>query len=695
MLFEYLLGQARQMNGRRRQRLDSIRSAADLTTWQTENRRKFLELIGGLPDERTPLNPRVTGELKRNGYVVRKLIFESRPEFYVTANLYVPSTGKAPFPAVLAPNGHSRNGKAYAEYQRLYIGLVKRGYVVLTFDNVGQGERFQYWDYVFNHRGLTDKSNEHGMMGIPEYLLGRNLAREMIWDGLRALDYLAGLPEVDAARIGVTGNSGGGTLSAYLAMLDPRIKAASIVTWVTSIPKKIEARQDDCEADPEQDVAGLLGAGLDHTELVGMIAPRPVLIGAALRDFFPIEGTRNTFSELQEVYRKAGAPGHVEMAAFDHEHYYSQPLREATTAWFDRWLRGAAGPVHEPPIEVEPDRTLECTPTGQVVTSLGGKRLLDFHRAELQRLIAGQKARRGSAGFRKSLAERIRSRLALPDSVIPPVARPLGTVDAGDLLVEKVVLEGERGIIVPTRMVKLKHSKGRLRTVLWIRDRDGHGDAPEIFEQLARAGTLVAVVDVRGFAETMSPRNAADKRMGYFHPRDGMDADLSYAALSLGRPLLGMRVQDVLAALAHLRTRPDVESGRVVVSGRGWAGLIAVLAAAIDPGFAAAAVESVPASYMDIISTETYAQPVSQMIPGVLQDFDLADVFAACARRPLLVLNPENAETRKMAVDEARRALRPVATAYVAAGQASKLGIHVAPTEAETAAALIDWLLRQ
>jgi cephalosporin-C deacetylase-like acetyl esterase len=695
MLFDYLLGQARQATVRRLARLGSIRSERDLKTWQEDNRRKFLELIGGLPEEKTPLHPRLTGELRHDGYLLRKVIFESQPELYVTANLYVPTIGKAPFPAVLAPNGHSLNGKAYAEYQHLFIGLARHGYVVLTFDNVGQGERFQFWDYVFDHRRLADKSNEHGMMGIPEYLLGGNLAREMIWDGVRALDYLAGLPEVDGARIGVTGNSGGGTLSAYLAMLDPRIKAASIVTWVTSIPKKIEARENDCEADPEQDIMGLLGAGLDHTELVGMIAPRPVLIGAALRDFFPIEGTRQTFSELKEVYRKAGAPERVEMAAFDHEHYYSQPLREATTAWFDRWLSNAQGAVREPAIEIEPDRALECTPSGQVVTSLGGKRLFDLQRTELQRLMAGLAARRGSAEFRRSLAGRIRRRLALPESTTAPPVRPLGTIETGGLRVEKLLVESEPGIVIPTRMVRKKDPTGRLPVVLWIRDRDGGGDGADVFEQLARAGRLVAVVDVRGFGETRSPRNAADKRMGYYHPRDGMDADLSYAALSLGRPLLGMRVHDVLSALACLRARPDVDPARIVLSGRGWAALIAVFAAAIDPDSAAAAAEGVPASYAEILGAETWAQPVSQMLPGVLQDFDLEDVFALCAPRPVLVLNATNAETRRMTTEGGRRALAAVAHAYAAAGQSSKLAVQVAPTEAETSAALVDWLLRQ
>lgn len=372
MMQEYLLQLAGNLTARRLERLHALRTESDVRAWQESNRARFLECIGELPRERTPLRPRTTGTLAREGYEVRKIIFESLPEFYVTANLYVPSGGRQPHPAVLAPCGHSLNGKAYPEYQRLYISLVRRGYVVLTWDTAGHGERFQLWNFVFRHRGLTEKSNEHGILGIREYLLGQNLARYLIWDGLRALDYLASLPEVDASKIGVTGNSGGGALSTYLAMLDSRIAAASIVTFLSSIPKKIEARIQDAEADPEQDIQGLFGAGIDHTELAGMIAPRPVLIGAAIRDFFPIEGTRETFAELQGLYRTLGVPERIQMAAFDHEHMYSQPLREATATWFEKWLRGVEGEVHELPAAIEPDANLECTETGQVASSLGG-----------------------------------------------------------------------------------------------------------------------------------------------------------------------------------------------------------------------------------------------------------------------------------------------------------------------------------
>ena len=204
----------------------------------------------------------------------------------------------------------------------------------------------------------------------------------------------------------MTGSSGGGTLTTYVSMLDARVKAASIVTYITSFRKKIEARADDSESDPEQDLFGPLAGGVDHTEFVGLIAPRPVLIGAALKDFFPIEGTRVTFAELRQVYANAGAPERVDMVAFDHKHMYSQPLREATTAWFNRWLKGESGAVHEPAITVEDDHALACTPTGQVITSLGGETLGGINRARTAAARNELAAGRRRPEFRQTLAAR-------------------------------------------------------------------------------------------------------------------------------------------------------------------------------------------------------------------------------------------------------------------------------------------------
>jgi cephalosporin-C deacetylase-like acetyl esterase len=696
MLMKYLLSQAGAETQKRLARIGALRTEADIKAWSDANRKKFLELIGGLPSDRTPLNAHVVGEVARDGYVIRKVIYESLPEFYVTANLYVPTTGKPPYPAVLSPCGHSENGKAYDVYQHLFIGLVKRGYVVLTYDPLGQGERIQYWDFLSGKRRFT--FNQHGMAGIQEYLIGQNLARYFIWDGMRSLDYLASLPEVDAAQIGVTGSSGGGTLTTYITMLDPRVKAASIVTYITSIPKKIENRINDAESDPEQDIAGLLPAGIDHPEFLGMIAPRPVLLGAAIRDFFPIEGTRTTFAEAQQVYKNLNVPNHIKMVEFDHRHMYSQPLREATYAWFDRWLKGVENEVHEPAIVAEKDDVLQCTPTGQLETSLGGRTVADFNRAESERLAGDLKERRVNPDFHSALSAKIKQHLELQNDgaqSLHVAAQKVGEVKDGDLLIEKYLLATEEGIVVPTRIILPKNHPAKLRAIVYLRDRTGENDSPTAFEGMARQGQIVAVADVRGFGETMSTRRINDPQLDYFDPRDGMDADFTFASFFLGQPLLGMRVRDARTVVDFVRSRPDIDSTHISIVGRGWAGVVALFTAALEPGISSAAVEGTPVSYQEIAAAHLYNQPVSLMLPGVLRDFDLQDIFASLAPRALLVLNPENAMTRRMDGEDARRSLNGVRTAYAEAHAEGKFDVEVVPIESDARSKLLDWIARQ
>ncbi len=214
----YQTEMAWRQDDRRRARLESVRTEPDLLRLQAELRTKLLRMLGGLPSTRTPLNAQITGRIQMAGYHIEKLIFESLPGIFVTALVYVPDEGRAPHPAVLVPAGHSTNGKAY--YQALCQRLVRRGYVVIAWDPVGQGERSQFWDATRGRSRYNLICGEHAVLGNLAYLAGANLARWEVWDGMRALDYLLTRPEVDHGRISITGTSGGGFQTALIAALD-------------------------------------------------------------------------------------------------------------------------------------------------------------------------------------------------------------------------------------------------------------------------------------------------------------------------------------------------------------------------------------------------------------------------------------------------------------------------------------------
>ena len=206
-------------------------------------------------------------------------------------------------PAVLVPAGHATNGKIH--YQVLSQSLASRGYVVIAWDPIGQGERSQFWDAKAGKSRYNLVCAEHAVMGNLAYLAGANLARWEIWDGMRAVDYLLTRPDVDAERISITGTSGGGTQTTLIAALDPRIKVVVPSCYITSMPMRMANRIFfDPDSDPEQDLFATLSKMSATPACLLLMYPRPVMVASAVLDFFPIEGARKSFREAQRVYER-------------------------------------------------------------------------------------------------------------------------------------------------------------------------------------------------------------------------------------------------------------------------------------------------------------------------------------------------------------------------------------------------------
>ncbi len=264
MTDEYLTAIASKLWSRRAAEVAQIRTPDEVRRRQAYVREKIVAALGGWP-EKTRLNARITGALERDGYRIEKLVYESLPGFHVTANVYTPSRGRPPFPAVVGVAGHSATGKAFPVYQRAWIGLVKRGILVIAIDPPGQGERYEYWDSELGRSMAGGPTAEHSMAGIQCLLTGTNFARYETWDGIRAVDYLLTRGDVDPKRIGVAGNSGGGTQSAYLAAVEPRLAAAAPSCYITSW-EKLWTKPGPQDA--EQNFAGFLSDGLDFADFL-------------------------------------------------------------------------------------------------------------------------------------------------------------------------------------------------------------------------------------------------------------------------------------------------------------------------------------------------------------------------------------------------------------------------------------------
>ncbi len=592
---QQLLDLAARQQEQRRARFAAVKTRADLEALQKSLRESFLRLLDGLPRSKGAPPARITGKIEEKDYLVEKLVFESFPGYFVSALLYKPRKMTAALPGVISPCGHSAVGKAAPTYQTLHVNLVKRGYVVLTYDPVGQAERSQFWEAEKGLSRFNLTCGEHAVLGNPLYLLGTSLARYRIWDGVRALDYLASLPEVDPTKLGCVGNSGGGTLTAYVAALDPRVVVAAICCYVTTLPRRMANRiQADPDADPEQDVFGFVREGIDHAGLLALRVPRPTLLGTARFDFFPIEGARESFAEAKHLYEVASVPERIERAEAAEKHGLSRPLRNAVYGWFERWLAGRKGDaVEEIAVEPRSPKELLVCAEGQVNVTFKSRPLLP---------LALEEFRKKAKPSRQSLRELLR---------LDPELADFRTTE-----------------ITPG-------GKDNRTLILLVNGNETAGWQEEnaFLKALEQRGYAVVVVDPRGVGALRS--DLVVKGHDYADPLAGVEENVAYNAFLVGKSLLGMRVTDVLAAIKKTMTGT---LSRLVLCGRRDSALVACLTAAVEPAVKHLAVEEMLLSYLPLF--EAVGRPINaaSILPGMLDRYgDLGDVLAEIAPRKVLV----------------------------------------------------------
>ena len=483
MLPSYLNNIGLQMLTQRQRQIERLATIEDVSRRRAYLRQRMLNDLGGFP-ERTPLNARVVGVLQRPGYRIEKVIFESQPHFYVTANLYLPTTGHPPYPAILFPLGHEPGGKTNPTWQQMLGSLATKGFVALTWDPIGQGERLQIYDEDLRESKVGDSTTEHTVVGAQCLLIGDHLARYTIWDGMRALDYLLSRPEVDPTRVGLTGNSGGGTHTAYIAALDDRIQVAAPSCYITSWRLMLQTIGPQ---DAEQTFPFWLQDGLDYPDYLYAFAPKPYLLLSAIRDFFPIAGARETFAEAAKVYSAIGAKEKLGMFEADDGHGYNKTRRLAAFEWFSRWLKGVEDKDPEPQIEMATPEELRCTPTGQVSTSLGGESVFTLNQKRLERLKANRRTQP------VELPGKAQELIHYEPSSTSLQVRPYGTIPRSGYHIEKLTYESEPGITIPS-LLFVPDGDGKRAGVLLVSGDGKKASAPEA-EQLVTSGMVVLSID--------------------------------------------------------------------------------------------------------------------------------------------------------------------------------------------------------
>jgi len=613
-----------QLDGRDRG-ITEIHTITDAESRKRLVHEKLFEILGGLPDYNGPLNVRITGRVQSENYVIEKVIFESAPGFFVTANLYRPNR-PGRFPAVLLQSGHTQEGKP--EPQRVAVNLALKGFVALTFDPLGQGEREQTYERQVDRPLAGWSVNEHIQAGAQSLLIGESVARFFIWDAKRAIDYLLSRPEVDSASLGAVGCSGGGALTTFIGALDPRVKAVATACFINSYRQLFAGPDPDSEMSPPH----LLSSGLDMADYVELSAPKPWLILATDRDYFTPSGARIVYEEARHWYDLYGAPDKLRFFVGPGPHGTPLETREAIYEWMIRWLKDGHGDSHEQPVKLYTNHELLVTRSGHVQHEPGSRKLY-------QLILDEFRAKKRQKTIPELLIEL--RRLKVPSEGSAPEVIVSEVVDGLEGRREQVKFESE----ISGRLY-IPKSGGRKPAALLIADKMSSYWIPSttsLAERIAKTGRIVLELEPRD-----SPTQD-DHRPYVGNWLANARAD------QIGRNLPSMRAHDILRGVDVLAARSDVDPGSIRAAARGVSGIWLLLAAATDTRIGKVWLDRTPYSLRAALGNSMNTGLFDAVIPGFALHWDLEDLRKAMRNRSVLWTDPTNWMERPVSLGPAYR----------------------------------------
>jgi dienelactone hydrolase len=628
MVHNYYLEEVIRAERRGLARKAALKTKADAEAYVADVQKKIQSCFAPFPKKKAPLKAKIVGVVDRETYTIEKLIYESRPGFLVTANVYVPKNRKHPLPAVVGTCGHSSNGKAEKAYQSFAQGLARQGYLCLIFDPLGQGERSLYVDEHLKHV-VGVGTRQHNLAGNQQILIGEFLGSWRAWDGMRAVDYLLTRKEVDPRRIGVTGNSGGGTMTTWLCGVEPRWSMGAPSCFVTTFRRNME---NELPQDSEQCPPRCLSLGLDHDDFLAAMAPKPVIILPKEKDYFDVRGSQEALARLKKLYGLLGAPENVALAAGPTPHGFSQENRESMYRWFNR-ATGASDAKTEPEITIEKDETLQCTPNGQVA-ELQSRTVFGFTAATARRFAKARKPLSGKALEKAVLGVLRIPKVANPQALRARNLRPRTTkLGYPTRYFINYAVETVPGIQALVTMLTREswnsrppRSTGKGRAILYVSHKSADAELRDeslIRDTIAAQDESVGLFacDVRGVGESLPGTTRADPHSYY-----GPDYFYTIYGNMLNRPYLGGKTHDLLRVINWLG---EYGYDQIHLVAKGWGTLPATFAALLSPKVVDVTLKNALTSYTDVATTEHYAWPVSVFLPGVLKSFDLPDCYRA------------------------------------------------------------------
>ncbi|HEV3345162.1 MAG TPA: prolyl oligopeptidase family serine peptidase [Pirellulales bacterium] len=605
----------------------SARFAADVSSkseWEAKRPayiEQYFYMLGLSPrSEKTPPAATVTSSLTGDGYIVDKLHYQSLPGLYVTGNLYRPAAVKQgeKLPAVFYVCGHSgrgRNGNKVA-FQSHGIWFARHGYICLIVDTLQLGEIAAFHHGTYNLGRWWWHSRGYTPAGVEA------------WNGVRGIDYLVGRPDVDADRIAVTGISGGGAATFWIAAADERVKVAVPVSGMADlesyVPNRVINGHCDC-------MFLYNTFQWPWTRIASLVAPRPLLFVNSDQDaIFPMDANERIINRLERVYSLYGRGDRVDAVVSIGGHAYRQDIRQAAFGFINAHLKGAASPVLDSEIDVVseggnpekypiPPESLRVFPTDDLLPADQINQTVD------QMFVPLADAPLPETGHfdewkRKLLAELRRVSFGYFPEQIPAAKK------RGDAEGDTQRLESEEGI-----EFRLRGKKGALDgsddILLAVLNEDEAGTAPEWLKDQTTSHVRVVYCEPRGVGATRWTRRNPPNYVERSH------------AL-LGRTVDAGRVWDVIAAAKYLSTSGTADGTKrsVTVAGRGAAGIIAAYAAALSDDIAAA---------IAVSPAKTHMEAAAPQLLNVLRVCDVPDALGLIAPRPLKIVGGDRSAFAK------------------------------------------------
>lgn len=483
----------------RKNLVTGLETKADWLAYQNSVKQKLCSSLSKF--EKSPLNPEITGVLERENFVVERIIYESHPGFYVTASLFLPKVRQNPAPAIIYCLGHNVLGFRAETYQHIILNLVEKGFIVLAYDPIGQGERLQYLDSETGKSAIGSSTQEHSYAGVQTLFTGTSLADYFIWEGIRAVDYLSTRSEVDMKRIGISGRSGGGTQAAMIAACDDRILAAAPENYITNFKRLFQAiGPQDAEQNPWSGIV----RGIDHPDFIHARAPKPNLIISTTNDYFNIQGARETFNEVKKSYSAFGMDENIQMIEDFGKHESTLNNRMALYAFFQQHLNlpGNNEDIKTKPFPVE---ELWSIKTGQVGSSKKGETIFSLNKKHFSKKsvpdsqFAQQIAHLAGIEFNRTLTSSVFT----------------GKIYTDETVVEKYFLENQHEDYVLPVYVAGKKGSNSEKILVWMKP-EGNEELfqHELINDLINQGYTVVSADLPGNGELNNPDYTGDGTIG-------------------------------------------------------------------------------------------------------------------------------------------------------------------------------------